>query len=59
MRKVFVRHERRQQIYQKNIKGQRKGIDDLMNCALTSSCFILMKMKAFCVTQNETPKMAK
>ena len=35
------------------------GIEDLLNCALMFLFFISMKLKAFCVTQNETPIMVE
>ena len=40
-------------------KGKHRGIEDVMNCALMFLFLISMKLKAFCVTQNETPKMVK
>ena len=40
-------------------KVGRKGVEDLLNCALTFLFFISTKLKEFCVTQNETPKMVK
>ena len=40
-------------------KVQDKEIEDLINCAPMFLFFYSIKLKAFCVTQNETPKMAK
>ena len=40
-------------------KGRRKGIEDLLNCALTLLIFISSKPREFSVTKNETPKMVK
>ena len=35
------------------------GIEEFLNCAPMFLCFILIKMKEFCVTQNDTPKTGK
>ena len=36
------------------------GIEELLNCApIFLFFYILMIFKAFCVTQNDTPKMVK
>ena len=35
------------------------GIEDLLKCAPMLYFFRSMILKAFCVTQNETPKLAK
>ena len=44
----------------KKIKGRHKIIEDFFPCALTFLFFVcLMKLKGFCVTQNDTPKMVK
>ena len=40
-------------------KGRHRGIEDLLKCAPMFLFFILMKLKAFCVTQNDTPKIVK
>ena len=53
MSKLFVRRKRKQQINQLK-KLQLKGIEDLLNCDLP---FLMNKLKAFLVTQNDTPKM--
>ena len=34
-------------------------IEEFLNCAPMCLCFILIKMKEFCVTQNDTPKTGK
>ena len=38
-------------------KGQRKGIQDFLKCALTFFFILSIKLKAFCVTQNGTSKV--
>ena len=58
MRKTFVQGKRIQQLHQFK-KVKHNFIEDLLNCALTSLFFILMKLKAFRVTQHETPKMVE
>ena len=40
-------------------KWQRKGIEDLQNCAVMFLFFILIKLKVFCVKQIVTHKMVK
>ena len=42
-----------------NKKGQHIWIEDLLNCATVFLFLISIKLKAFCVTQNKTPKMVK
>ena len=53
-----MRGKRKQQLHQLK-KLQRRVIEDLLNCALMFLFFILVKLKAFRVTQNETPKKEK
>ena len=36
---------------------RRKGIEDLLNCAIM--IFFSLKLREFCVTQNETAKIVK
>ena len=56
--KIFVWHKQKQNPV--NFKKWRcKGIEDLLNCALTLSFFLIDEIAASCcVAQNETPKMA-
>ena len=54
----FVQLKHNQQLHQ-ILKRRRIWIEDLLNCEDLILFFISIELKAFCVTQNETPKMVK
>ena len=54
----FVRREQKQQLQQLK-KDRHRGIKKLLNCAPIFLFFYFDEIEFFCVTQNETPKMAK
>ena len=57
-RGFFLQREWNQPLHQIK-KGQHIGIEDFLHCAPTFLLFISIKLKAFRVTQNDTPKMIK
>ena len=53
----FVQKKWKQQLHQSKERRHR-GIEGLQKCSPIFLFFISIKLKAFHVTQNETPKMA-